>query len=47
MNHSPQDKAVLLSHTGQLPRGLANIALLWLIRLLAEPQQLAAKIPAV
>lgn len=47
MNHSPEDKAVLLSHAGRLPRGLANIALLWLIRLLAEPQQLAAKMPTV
>lgn len=46
MNHTPEEKAVLLSHTGHLPRGLANIALLWLVRLLADPEQLKFLLPS-
>lgn len=38
---------MLLSHTGHLPRGLANIALLWLMRLLADPDQLKLTLPLV
>jgi hypothetical protein len=47
MNLDPEDRALLLAHTGHLPRALAHIALLWLLRLLSEPQQLATKMPAV
>ncbi|MFJ2637362.1 MULTISPECIES: hypothetical protein [unclassified Streptomyces] len=47
MNHTPEEKAILLSHTGHLPRGLANIALLWLMRLLADPDQLKLTLPSV
>ncbi|WP_327691110.1 hypothetical protein OG870_17445 [Streptomyces sp. NBC_00461] len=47
LNQTAEQKAVLLSHNGHLPRGLANIALLWLIRLLADPTQLAVKLPVV
>ncbi|MFI9787359.1 hypothetical protein ACIHEI_28220 [Kitasatospora sp. NPDC051984] len=42
-----EEKATLFSHTGRLPRGLANIALLQLAALLANPQALLRKIPRV
>ncbi|MGW5482935.1 hypothetical protein [Streptomyces sp. NPDC004008] len=42
-----EEKATLFSHTGRLPRGLANIALLQLAALLTDPQALTRKIPRV
>lgn len=38
------EKALLLSHNGSLPRGIAELAFLYLLDLVAHPDQIAAKL---
>ncbi|MGF1427071.1 hypothetical protein [Kitasatospora sp. LaBMicrA B282] len=38
------EKALLLSHDGVLPRGLSGLAFLYLLDLVAHPDQLVAKL---
>jgi hypothetical protein len=47
MNFDPDERALVLAHDGSLPYGLANIAILWLLRVLADPDQSKSKMPIV
>lgn len=47
MNFAPDERALVLAHDGSLPYGLANIAILWLLRVLADPNLTKSKMPIV
>lgn len=47
MKLEPHERAVVLAHDGHLTYGLANIAILWLLRALADPDHAKLKIPIV
>ncbi|MCX5097126.1 hypothetical protein OOK36_52315 [Streptomyces sp. NBC_00365] len=44
LNMEKWEKALLLSHNGTLPRGIAELAFLYLLDLVAHPDQIAAKL---
>jgi hypothetical protein len=47
MNLDLDEKAIVLSHDGTLPYGLANLAILWRIRAVADPDRTRGKLPIV
>lgn len=44
LNMDEWEKALLFSHSGTLPRGIAGLAFLYLLDLVARPDQIAAKL---